>query len=864
MKRIFLYLLLLIASPALSQQQGLLTNAGLFLPTPTTQASSIVFSNVTDNSLTVTFTRGNGLNAMLIVKAGSAVNSFPIGNTTYTASPVFSSGSQIGTGNYVLSNGTDNSIDVTGLTPATTYHFFVSEYNGNPGGERYNINTATGNPASQLTEAVIIAPTVQATNITWTGDRLIGWDRGDGTFILVLAREGGAVDANPSDNVTYTADRFYGNGSEIGTGNFVVYKGTADDFLINVSSLQYSTTYGIRAYEFNGSGGSEKYFTNTATGNPLSHATQAQDQRYLYVNPIAQGIRDIPHPEDVSRLVSKAYSGGFVETATERLLYVVADNNIGPDNDYHFDQTFLKYQSITDDPADVSSWQWYDPGADGEPDPVLAFGAPEPGSTTSIQNWMATPTYFGDSLVAYYSVNVGNVAARYSVNRTVSYDSGRNWTRGTEWILAQTSGKNYYQFHHGFFDPDLNKWIMIGPDIGLGGSDGRVGKMNIYQSTDGPDGFEFDETANDIYAGTEIDSGGFCLQGPMWKDGGVYYWWATATHVPAYKARDDGSQVTYPYLNKQVVLVSCADITVANPVIIIEKVVYTSNQDSNSGIFPTSKTFSFGGKDYVIVNAFTWQAIEDAPGQLPIEVRVMTSDPVTLDAAQTIGEEVYPGYVYRYFKPHQTKVNDTYLSTVVSPYEVITSTAGTLVGSPTQHVLNKINVTSANYVTFPSFTHDQQYLAVSSVGDFVGLIDNVTRSLSEKEGTFKIFVHQSRFLEVWLYGVGGGIKKYRTTSQVNTNRTGIYFPDYTRFGFVARLNGGGTDITLELNTDYATNLAVTKIQDDVFTQIDQTANVFKIGNATSVTNPSPSVGSSVIFSGTANATQSNWLNNNLH
>ncbi len=97
---------------------------------PTTQATSFSSSTITNNTMTVGWTRGNGTGGVLVVaRAGSAVNATPVSGTTYTANAAFGSGTQIGTGNYVVYKGTGTSVNVTGLAAGTTYHYAVYEYN---------------------------------------------------------------------------------------------------------------------------------------------------------------------------------------------------------------------------------------------------------------------------------------------------------------------------------------------------------------------------------------------------------------------------------------------------------------------------------------------------------------------------------------------------------------------------------------------------------------------------------------------------------------------------------------------------------------------------------------------------------------
>ncbi|HND89876.1 MAG TPA: hypothetical protein PK971_16205, partial [Saprospiraceae bacterium] len=53
----------------------------------------------------------------------------------------------------------------------------------------------------------------------------VNWVRGTGDNVLVVARQGSAVNASPASGTTYNADAAFGSGDQIGTGNYVVYNG---------------------------------------------------------------------------------------------------------------------------------------------------------------------------------------------------------------------------------------------------------------------------------------------------------------------------------------------------------------------------------------------------------------------------------------------------------------------------------------------------------------------------------------------------------------------------------------------------------------------------------------------------------------
>ena len=128
---------------------------------PTVNASGISFSNVSGSSVTVNWTNGNGASRLLIVKADSAVNAFPLDGTNYTANAAFGSGNSPGLNNYVVYNGSGSSVTVTGLTANKKYYFRVVEYNR---------NTSTGNNALYLLGNNPREYTITAGSFTFTGN----------------------------------------------------------------------------------------------------------------------------------------------------------------------------------------------------------------------------------------------------------------------------------------------------------------------------------------------------------------------------------------------------------------------------------------------------------------------------------------------------------------------------------------------------------------------------------------------------------------------------------------------------------------------------------------------------------------------
>jgi hypothetical protein len=160
---------------------------------PTTQASGVTFTSVGSTSVTVNWTNGNGAGRIVLAKAGSAVNSDPVDGTSYTPNAAFGSGSQIGSGNFVVFSGSGSSVIVTNLSPNTTYHFAVYEFSGS--GTTINYLTsapAIGNVAT--TKAATSTGLVSSLNPSFFGQSV--------TFTANVSGTGGT----PSGTVTFTVD----------------------------------------------------------------------------------------------------------------------------------------------------------------------------------------------------------------------------------------------------------------------------------------------------------------------------------------------------------------------------------------------------------------------------------------------------------------------------------------------------------------------------------------------------------------------------------------------------------------------------------------------------------------------------------
>ncbi|HCS21582.1 MAG TPA: hypothetical protein DIW47_13655 [Bacteroidetes bacterium] len=228
---------------------------------PTVASSGPAFTSISTTGMTFHFTDGDGANRIILIHAGAAVDADPVDGTAYTANSAYSSGDQIGTGNYVVYAGSDTFVSVTGLTANTTYHYEVFEVNGS--GESNNYLTSSSLVADEIT--LQSAPTIPASLLTisnvTTNSMGLRWTKGNGDARVVVARAVSTVSSDPVNGTTYTANATFGSGDTVSAGQYIVYDGT--DSVITVTGLSQDTSYFFAVYEYNGTAGSQNYLTTT-------------------------------------------------------------------------------------------------------------------------------------------------------------------------------------------------------------------------------------------------------------------------------------------------------------------------------------------------------------------------------------------------------------------------------------------------------------------------------------------------------------------------------------------------------------------------------------------------------------------------
>ena len=131
---------------------------------PTIQSSNLVFSPVALNTLTASWTNGNGGKRIVVMNTSNSFTD-PTNGTEPTANSVYG-----GSGQQVVYNGTGNMVNISGLTLSTQYWFRIYDFSyGASLSPIYQTATSANNPLSVTTLAAIVAPSVSsptATSIT--------------------------------------------------------------------------------------------------------------------------------------------------------------------------------------------------------------------------------------------------------------------------------------------------------------------------------------------------------------------------------------------------------------------------------------------------------------------------------------------------------------------------------------------------------------------------------------------------------------------------------------------------------------------------------------------------------------------------
>ena len=256
---------------------------------PTTQSSYITFPDTRSMQCDISWSRGDGDSCVVFVKQGAGAITNPVNGTNYTASDAWNTkGTQLGaSGYYCVYNGPDSYITLTKLNPSTLYTVQIFEYNGGIGTQQYLTTTATDNPLTFTTTALVQSYDLYFYN-TGSSQCSIEWTAGDGDSSAVFMKEGTGAATNPVNNTKYNASANWNTkGSQLGaSGYYCIYNGSSTDF--TVTQLKTNTLYTLQVFDYQGGIGSQQYITTAATeNNPDTFRTIAiAPASYIYFSDV--------------------------------------------------------------------------------------------------------------------------------------------------------------------------------------------------------------------------------------------------------------------------------------------------------------------------------------------------------------------------------------------------------------------------------------------------------------------------------------------------------------------------------------------------------------------------------------------------
>ncbi|MHC4742195.1 MAG: fibronectin type III domain-containing protein, partial [Planctomycetota bacterium] len=139
---------------------------GTFYTEPANPITVMNLSDITDSSFRVNWTNVND-GAVVVVRASSAVNAVPADWTEYAGDSQYSTGEDLGSGNYVAYSGPGTTVNITDVIPGIVYHVAVFPYKGTGSGMGgINYKEETPPTASQLIVGAATLSTPAASGVT--------------------------------------------------------------------------------------------------------------------------------------------------------------------------------------------------------------------------------------------------------------------------------------------------------------------------------------------------------------------------------------------------------------------------------------------------------------------------------------------------------------------------------------------------------------------------------------------------------------------------------------------------------------------------------------------------------------------------
>ncbi len=211
--------------------------------TPTAQPTNLIFGTITSTSIAANFTAAspapNGY--LVVISNNSSLSSLPVDGTTYN------SGDNIGDG-YVVSNGNFLNFTATGLSPSTTFYFYIFSVNNICiGSVKYlTVNPLTGNASTAAGFPPCTTASAQPTGLifgTTTVNSIAGsFNAASADGYLVLRSTSSSLSANPANTILYNTGDVIGNATVVQQNNLTNF---------TASGLSSNTLYYFYTFSYN-------------------------------------------------------------------------------------------------------------------------------------------------------------------------------------------------------------------------------------------------------------------------------------------------------------------------------------------------------------------------------------------------------------------------------------------------------------------------------------------------------------------------------------------------------------------------------------------------------------------------------------
>ena len=212
--------------------------------TPTAQPTGLTFGTITSSSINGSFNAASPApnSYLVIVSNNNSLTSLPLDGTTYNL------GDNIGDG-YVVANGNALNFSATGLSPSTTYYFYIFSVNNVCiGSVKYlTVNPLLGNATTIAGLPACTIPAAQPTSLNF-GTTTVNSIQGSFTAAtvtdgyLVLRSTAASLTNSPVNSVSYAAGNMIGNATVVQQNSITTF---------TASGLSPVTLYYFHIFSYN-------------------------------------------------------------------------------------------------------------------------------------------------------------------------------------------------------------------------------------------------------------------------------------------------------------------------------------------------------------------------------------------------------------------------------------------------------------------------------------------------------------------------------------------------------------------------------------------------------------------------------------